>query len=72
MGFSTPKKPFDLKEFLSQTAPRRPGLRWRGARSASTGPSAADATLDNGQVDSEEKSTVANPDVRTRSNSLAG
>jgi hypothetical protein len=72
MGFSTPKKPFDLKEFLSQTAPRRPGLRWKGARSASTSPSAADAAPDNGQVDSEEKSTVGNPDGPTRSNPLPG
>lgn len=73
MGFSTPKKPFDLREFLSQKAPRRPGiLRWKGARPASTCPSAADAAQDDVQADSEETSTVANPDGPNRSKSLAG
>jgi hypothetical protein len=27
MGYSTPKKPFDLKEFLAET-PKRRSVRW--------------------------------------------
>ena len=41
MGFSTPKKPFDLKEFLGQKATRvgsRP--RWNRGRAAQTEPDA--------------------------------
>ncbi|MCW1933586.1 hypothetical protein [Pararhodobacter zhoushanensis] len=64
MGISTPKKPFDLKEFLSEKGkPRnvRRNFAMRGAASAAPAETAAEPEAD---VDTDaEPSTEAKPDA---------